>query len=58
MSENSSAVLLQENIQHQHVSRQINVQDIEWADLILTMTAAHKEMIIRAFEEAKIKYLH
>ncbi|ATP42347.1 low molecular weight phosphatase family protein [Solibacillus sp. R5-41] len=52
MSENSSAILNQENIQHQHLSRQINSKDVAWADLILTMTAAHKEVINRTFEEA------
>ncbi|MEK4228341.1 low molecular weight protein arginine phosphatase [Solibacillus sp. FSL H8-0538] len=53
MSENSRAVLLQENIPYDHLSRQVNAADIEWADLILTMTLAHKEMIIRAYPEAK-----
>lgn len=52
MSQNSSAILNQENIQHQHMSRQINSEDVAWADLILTMTAAHKGMVIRTFEEA------
>jgi len=55
MSENSRKVLLQENIEHNHVSRQITRTDIDWADLILTMTAAHKEMIIRAYEHAENK---
>ena len=55
MSENAKAVLMEENIQHQHVSKQINTQDIEWADLILTMTSAHKEMVLRAFAESKGK---
>ena len=55
MSENAKAVLMQENIHHQHVSRQINKQDIEWADLILTMTSAHKEMVLRTYAEAKNK---
>lgn len=51
MSENSSVILNQENIEHDHSSRQINNEDVAWADLILTMTAAHKEMVIRTFEE-------
>ena len=55
MSENARAVLREENIQHHHVSTQINAQDIEWADLVLTMTSAHKEMIKRTFIEAKSK---
>ena len=55
MSENARAVLREENIQHHHVSTQINAQDIEWADLVLTMTIAHKEMVQRTFAEAKAK---
>ncbi|MEG0472544.1 MAG: low molecular weight protein arginine phosphatase [Solibacillus sp.] len=52
MSENSSTVLDQENIPHQHLSRQISREDVAWADLILTMTTGHKEMVIRNFEGA------
>lgn len=55
MSENSMLVLQQENIEHAHISRQVNIEDIEWAHLILTMTLAHKEMIVRAFPQAKDK---
>lgn len=55
MSENAKMVLNSENIQHAHLSRQVNVDDIEWADVILTMTYAHKEMLIRTFESAAEK---
>lgn len=55
MSENAQLVLNMENIPHTHFSRQVNVDDIEWADLILTMTYAHKEMVIRTFESAAEK---
>lgn len=55
MSENARTVLAKENIQHHHVSKQINEQDIEWADLILTMTSAHKEMVLRAFQQSHHK---
>ena len=34
---------------------QINEEDIEWANLILTMTLAHKEMVVRAFPQVKDK---
>ncbi|MEG0437916.1 MAG: low molecular weight protein arginine phosphatase [Solibacillus sp.] len=52
MSENSSVILDQENIIHHHVTRQVNSEDVAWADLILTMTTGHKEMVIRNFEGA------
>lgn len=55
MSENASIVLLQENIPFEHLSRQVSNEDIEWADLILTMTLAHKEMLIRAYPNAQHK---
>ncbi len=52
MSENARAVLMEEKISHEHVSRQVNEQDIEWADLILTMTGAHKQAILRICSQA------
>lgn len=52
MSENARTVLIEEKINHEHVSRQVNEQDIEWADLILTMTGAHKEAILRTYNQA------
>lgn len=55
MSGNSMLVLQQENIEQAHISRQVNEEDIEWAHLILTMTLAHKEMVLRAFPQAKGK---
>ncbi|WP_042470869.1 low molecular weight protein arginine phosphatase [Bacillus ndiopicus] len=55
MSENAQRVLDSENIPHSHVSRQVTVEDIEWADLILTMTTAHKELLVRSSELAAPK---
>lgn len=55
MSENARVVLMNENIQHEHVSKQIDEQDIDWADVILTMTSAHKEILIRAYNQARDK---
>lgn len=55
MSEHAQTVLTMENIPHAHLSHQVNADDIDWADLILTMTYAHKEMVIRNFETAAEK---
>ena len=52
ISENSGAVLANEGIFFNHKTSQVNPEDIEWADLILTMTLAHKEMILRNFSNA------
>ena len=55
MSRNADTVLSQENIKHNHKSSIFNERDAAWADLILTMTAGHKEMVLRLSEEAQGK---
>ncbi len=52
ISENSRAILLKESIDFEHKTSQVNERDIEWADLILTMTLAHKNMILHSFPNA------
>lgn len=55
ISENAGRTLNQEGINFNHVSKLVKKEDIEWADLILTMTQAHKNMIVQSFEQAKNK---
>jgi len=55
ISENARAVLGQENISFSHITSQVKQEDIEWADLILTMTLAHKNMILHSFPNAQGK---
>ncbi|MCT6923433.1 low molecular weight protein arginine phosphatase [Metasolibacillus sp.] len=55
MSVNAQRVLNDENIPHSHTSRQVTSEDIEWADVILTMTTAHKELLLHSFEAAAQK---
>jgi len=55
MSPHAQTVLAAENISHQHTSKQLKEEDIAWADVILTMTRAHKQMIIDAFNGAEGK---
>ncbi|HWL12566.1 MAG TPA: low molecular weight protein arginine phosphatase [Ureibacillus sp.] len=55
ISENAKNVLEQEEIAVNHVTSQVKQTDIEWADLILTMTLAHKNMILHAFPNAHSK---
>lgn len=55
ISEHSKSVLEQENIQFHHTTRQVNEEDIAWADLILTMTAAHRDLILQFYEQARGK---
>ena len=52
MSLNSQKVLMDNNIPFTHKSSSLQPSIVEWADLILTMTAAHKKALIFAFPEA------
>lgn len=45
MSQNAQYVLNQKNIIHEHQSMPFTLEDAQWADVILTMTTAHKDMI-------------
>lgn len=52
MSLNSQKVLTANDIPFTHKSSSLQPSTVEWADLILTMTAAHKQALIFAFPEA------
>ncbi|MER1998745.1 MAG: low molecular weight protein arginine phosphatase [Lysinibacillus sp.] len=51
MSENAQTVLNEQGILHQHQSAQVTEENLKWAHLILTMTRAHKEMILRSYPQ-------
>ncbi|WP_339197517.1 low molecular weight protein arginine phosphatase [Solibacillus sp. FSL R5-0449] len=55
MSLNAKEILHRKNISQSHRSSQFTVEDAQWADLILTMTTAHKEMVLRLAGEAAHK---
>ena len=55
ISLNANKVLQEEQIDFSHASSQVKQEDVEWADLILTMTLAHKNMILHAFPDAREK---
>lgn len=44
-------VLQEKGIKHDHRSRMLNKDLVEWADLILTMTFQHKQLIVQEFPE-------
>ncbi|QTD40753.1 low molecular weight protein arginine phosphatase [Sporosarcina sp. Te-1] len=51
-----SETLIQEmDMPYTAVSRAISKEDVEWADLILTMTVGHKQGVLQRFPEAKGK---
>ncbi|TSB44758.1 low molecular weight protein arginine phosphatase [Alkalicoccobacillus porphyridii] len=45
MSEGSADVLNRKGIHHRHVSQSVTPELLEWADIVLTMTRSHKEML-------------
>lgn len=49
ISENARAVLEQNGIRENHMSASVKPEDLKWADLVLTMTSAHKNMVLQAF---------
>lgn len=55
MSQNAQVVLAQKKMEYHHQSSLFNEQDAQWADLILTMTAAHKDMVLRLVDHVAHK---
>ncbi|MBO1004800.1 low molecular weight protein arginine phosphatase [Pseudogracilibacillus auburnensis] len=48
-------VLKEEEIEINHSSKQLDVNDVEWASLVLTMTSQHKAMLMSQFPGAADK---
>jgi len=55
MSVHAQQVLNDANMTHQHLATQLSITEVEWADLILTMTTAHKDTIIANYPNAENK---
>lgn len=55
ISENAKRVIRDAEIDYTHFSRQLSEEDVRWADLILTMTSAHKQLVMQAFPFAADK---
>lgn len=55
MSGYAKQVLDEANIEHQHQATQLSYKEIEWADLILTMTTVHRDSIIANFSAIEHK---
>lgn len=52
---NASTVLNEHGIEIEHQSSQVKKEDMDWATHILTMTTAHKKMLMNHFPEASDK---
>jgi len=55
MSAHAQQVLFEANMTHQHLATQLSIVEMEWADLILTMTTAHRDTIIANYPNADRK---
>lgn len=54
-SAHAKTVLDENQIPHQHSSSLLTKETVEWAELILTMTAAHKAAVIQKFPASMAK---
>ncbi|MFS0817838.1 low molecular weight protein arginine phosphatase [Lysinibacillus sp. 1P01SD] len=55
MSAHAQQVLNEAQMSHQHLATQLSFAEIEWADLILTMTSAHKDTVISNYPGSEYK---
>lgn len=55
ISANAGAVLENQGIDFDHMSRSLSAEDLEWADIVLTMTLSHKQLILQQYPEAADK---
>ncbi len=49
MSKHAAAVMREANCSTEHRSRFLDKADVDWADLILTMTQEHKRVVLQMF---------
>lgn len=52
ISVNAGAVLENRGIEFDHTSRPLMAEDLKWADIVLTMTLSHKQLIVQQYPEA------
>lgn len=55
MSHNTEIVLQEKQISYNHTSQPITLEDLQWANLILTMTSGHKESLLQVFPQVADK---
>lgn len=52
LSRNAQAVLDEQEIAFTHTAKPVRPEDVEWATLILTMTAGHRDILLQSYPEA------
>ena len=55
LSQNAHTVLTQQQISFTHTSKPLDAEDMQWAEVILTMTNSHKMTLLQAYPEAATK---
>lgn len=55
LSAKAQQVLSEQAIEFDHISKPLNLMDVEWAELILTMTHSHKILIMQHYPEIATK---
>lgn len=55
ISENAKQVIAENGINYSHFSRAVSEDDLRWADLVLTMTSAHKHLLLSTYPFAADK---
>ncbi|AQU80312.1 low molecular weight protein arginine phosphatase [Planococcus faecalis] len=55
LSTNAQAVLNQQQISFTHTSKPLDAEDLQWAELVLTMTHSHKMTLLQAYPEVATK---
>ena len=51
ISQNAKSVLNEQNIDFVHTAQIVSLEDLKWANLILTMTTGHKEALLQNFPQ-------
>ena len=57
MSDHAKTLVTKHDLPHTPFSHALTEEDIEWADLILTMTTSHEQMLHQLFPESKEKVM-
>jgi len=55
MSSGTTQVLTEQNMLIHHQSSPVTLEDLQWADLVLTMTNSHKQGLLQAFPQVADK---
>lgn len=55
MSFNTKSILEEQHIDYEHTAQTVSLENLKWANLILTMTNGHKEALLNVFPQVADK---